>query len=384
MVPFIIIITPYMMISYNVFKSPMTNENSTLLWLDSFDQGYTIKNSEDIPDFRSYIESHDAGDILGRLLKGMGFQISVLFLSTATVSFFTRFSPFITPLTGLAIGVMFLYGYTKCRNRELKIYTIFMIIIFLVLLGWITDVISGQRYQLPLLTLILPFSAHGMVILTEKLKNRIRIFHRIRMKHFLGIPIIIIMFISGFGIIRSTPRAEMTLNRPTNAFNLLSKWAEDHIEKGQVYYGPMFEYHFQLFSEKIREKSFTYPIPIAKAFKNDVRKGRYTLPLAKDIGELNEFLKDYPASYIILSAFEILYPPDNFLAEYFRWHIDADNKFVSEKNKLLRHFYFMNDYYASVKAYLGVHLEQVKDIPGLELAYQDPNPPVDFFVFKVK
>lgn len=151
---FLLFAIPYWVVNYQDTGSiSRTYELKGRFWLDQGIQSYFVHDS--IPTFFSYWKSHTVGQMITKMGVGMGKQF-FNFIHLFDLSKEWTFGKTI-PL-GWLIFPLSLFGLFFVLKKEIRIYSIFLFIIWYLLFSWYHHIDTAPRFIFPLIVILLTTS----------------------------------------------------------------------------------------------------------------------------------------------------------------------------------------------------------------------------------
>lgn len=145
---FILIASPILVRNVRMAGSPFYAVNQSVMWLDRWEQRFSTDPAERTPTMRSYLESHDAGDVAARILSGWMQQ---------GIYFMVAFTSYGLPLIVIA-----------CLRRQWRRFTmpsVAILLIFFLFFTWYP--VRDVRFLMPLVPLGMVLVAAGASLVAE-------------------------------------------------------------------------------------------------------------------------------------------------------------------------------------------------------------------------
>ena len=276
LIAFLLVASPLILRNTLGYGSPLHDPYSACLWLDRWEDWDAVTSGiMPRPGLWSYLHTHSAGDIAGRIFAGCLGVFATLAgktLALGTVS-----------VAGVVFGGLLLalavVGLAADRDRLRRGWTALMLAVFLVPTVWFFPVVPGSRFVLILAPILVLFAALGAMPLLRSGLARLR---RSPEKWIAGLvagacAVLIVCRLATPDLWRD-PAQSMRLDP---GFVELRTWLESRLpESGAYAHGPSHGYNFSW---------------------NSPRRIRATaLPPLRDGVELDSWMREQKLRYLVL------------------------------------------------------------------------------------
>jgi hypothetical protein len=326
---FFIIISPMMARNAADYGNPLFHcASSHILWEESIEESKTAY-FDNKPTMQTYLKTHSAGDIAGRILRGAfvttPFKLMKLFeldifSNILTIKFVSEKLSIITALISTAIMLGALLGFVKSRNKGAKAYIGSLIFVTLCFYIWLAPITSSKKH----IFTILPFTAMFFSwTLTAKLK--------LNEKQIITISGIMLLLSAGFYLSQGIPNPLESYNISPEGYEII-KWMADNTDFSKdVILECNRNYHYNW----IYQRKMLF------------------IPVAGNFSELEDHMKTFNVTYAMICS------------DYQDMKVNKkafDEKFFYQEPK---------------------GLQAKGSIPGWTLVKSDDALPVDYLIYKV-
>lgn len=276
LIAFLLVASPLILRNILGYGSPLHDPYSACLWLDRWEDWDAVTTGVmPRPTLWSYLHTHSAGDIVGRVFAGCSGVIGTLAgktLALGTVS-----------IAGVVLGGLLLalavVGLATDRDRLRRGWTTLMLAIFLVPTVWFFPVVPGSRFVLILAPILVLYAALGATPLLRSGLTRLKQSPDKWIARLLaGVCAVLIILRLATPDLWRNPAESMRLDP---GFVELRAWLESHLPEGGAYaHGPSHGYNFSW---------------------NSPRRIRATaLPPLRDAAELDSWMREQKLRYLVL------------------------------------------------------------------------------------